>query len=896
MDNADLHFTDFKEIVENLIITDDSHNIPESIDRLFMDIANINRESVSDIQDVQIEDIAVNLWNWGIAKRVDLVISEEQTAKLHHVACKLVCMCDASVASEETIRRQILMNMKTGKEWVDAGNALNADEFFQAAMAGLEQLYVKLMQRSYNKAHLIIQKITIEKDLFKVLSYQAESAVAQGDFQRASICALHCKDMLMRLPKLAAYLHILCYSFGVETYKQNKYEESSFWLSQSYDIGKMERNFIGPEMLAKTLRFLATVYLDWDDRVYYKALNTIILANKEHLNPAGLFLKMRIFLKGRATNEELLEALMEILHLGMPLDFCLNIAKLLMDQERESVGLYFLRIICKHFKPSENVGKALLLYVDMLLQRKEDLLAKEKIEEIIMGHQTGSQLTTELVDWLHNVLWMKAAGSFKGQNYADALQWYFYSLKFYESHQADLDLAKLQRNMASCYLNLKQLDEAKKAVTEAEQQDPTNIFTQFYVFKIAILESDSNRALQAITTLESILTDEETKGKGVLTSRGSSTMLLCLAAQFALENGQQILAGRALEYFAQHSKDSQEALTALKCLFRLVLPTVSQMLEFENKKKEIDRLLTWMNTALLKLAQLFQGENSTLDSRANEAHWFRKIAWNLAVQFDKDPVIMREFFMLSYKEACLLMAAALDLEQGRKASTTAEQLLNRALKQTQECKGIWNLLKQTGDFSNDLYETLLLLYEFEVKARMNDPSLDSFLESVWELPHLESKTFETIALLAMEMPAYYPSIALRALKRASLLHKKKESIDVLKYSKCMRNLINLSVPDGVSSAEFCSLKDVWGHFEDVLSLISHTEGYPEMEILWLMIKSWNTGIFMYSRSKYVSAEKWCGLALHFLEHLGSLKRSYETQMNVLYSELMKALYYKRAHF
>jgi hypothetical protein len=51
----------------------------------------------------------------------------------------------------------------------------------------------------------------------------------------------------------------------------------------------------------------------------------------------------------------------------------------------------------------------------------------------------------------------------------------------------------------------------------------------------------------------------------------------------------------------------------------------------------------------------------------------------------------------------------------------------------------------TGDFSNDPCETLLLLYEFEVKAKMNDPSLDKFLEPVWELPHLGSKTFETIA-------------------------------------------------------------------------------------------------------------------------------------------------------
>ena len=45
-----------------------------------------------------------------------------------------------------------------------------------------------------------------------------------------------------------------------------------------------------------------------------------------------------------------------------------------------------------------------------------------------------------------------------------------------------------------------------------------------------------------------------------------------------------------------------------------------------------------------------------------------------------------------------------------------------------------------------------------------------------------------------------------------------------------------------------------------------------------MVKSWNIGIYMYGGKKYVSAEKWCDLSLHFLDHLGSLKRNYETQV------------------
>ncbi|XP_030160668.1 testis-expressed protein 11 [Lynx canadensis] len=895
------------EIVENLIVRDNSPSIPEAIERLFNDIANINRDSMAEIQDAQVEEMAVNLWNWAVTKRVGSVISEEQKAKLRHVACKLVCMCEGSTASEDAIRRQILMNMKTGKGWVDVGNAMMADGFFQAAMVGLEQLYCKLMQRASTEADITLQKSAMERDLFKVVSYQAEAAIALGDFQRASSCSLRCKDMLIRLPKMTGYLHILCYNFGIEAYKQNKYEESSFWLSQSYDIGKMDKNTIGPEMLAKVLRLLATAYLDWNDREYCdKALHAVNLANKEHLNPAGIFLKMKILLKSETANEELHEAVMEILHLDMSLDFCLNVAKLLMDHEREFVGFDLMKIICERFKSSEDIGKALLLHIDMLLQRKEELLAKEKIEEIIIGHRRGRKLKPELVSCFHNILWQKAARSFEVQNYAEALNWYHYSLRFYAIDKTDLDLAKLQRNMASCYLHLKQLDKAKASVREAERRDPINIFTQFYIFKIAVLEQNSTRALRAINTLERLITGVVPKENALRMDKDSPVTLLSLVAQFALENGQQIVAGKALEYLAQYSEDPQQVLSALKCLFRLALPKVSQMSESESRKKEMDRLLACLNKAVLKIAHSFHDKNSTEDSTVNEAQWFRKIAWNLAVQCDKDPVTMREFFILSYKlsqfcpsdqviliaqKTCLLMAAAVDLEQGRKASTTSEQtqLLNRALEEINECKHIWNILKETGNFSGDPCETLLLLYEFEVKAKMNDPLLDSFLESLWELPHLECKTFETIALLAVEKPAHYPSIALKALNRALLLYKKKQSIDAVKYSKCVRNLINLLVPDGVPSTELCPPEEIWGYFEDALSFISHTEDYPESETLWLMVKSWNIGIYMYGGKKYVSAEKWCDLSLRFLDHLGSLKRNYETQMNTLYGELVEAL-------
>lgn len=50
-----------------------------------------------------------------------------------------------------------------------------------------------------------------------------------------------------------------------------------------------------------------------------------------------------------------------------------------------------------------------------------------------------------------------------------------------------------------------------------------------------------------------------------------------------------------------------------------------------------------------------------------------------------------------------------------------------------------------GDISKDPTETLLLLYEFEARAKLNDPELENVLERVLQLKQIEPKTLETLA-------------------------------------------------------------------------------------------------------------------------------------------------------
>ncbi|XP_075438181.1 testis-expressed protein 11-like, partial [Ascaphus truei] len=122
------------------------------------------------------------------------------------------------------------MTMKTGKGWLDAGKPDRADGFLEIALNSLEKLYTMLVRSNPQEAEVNMHKLYVEKDLFKVLTYQAEAALAQKDFEKASLRINRCKDMLLRQPKEAGYLSILCYNFGVEMYEEKLYEQSAFWL------------------------------------------------------------------------------------------------------------------------------------------------------------------------------------------------------------------------------------------------------------------------------------------------------------------------------------------------------------------------------------------------------------------------------------------------------------------------------------------------------------------------------------------------------------------------------------------------------------------------------------------------------------------------------------------
>uniref|UniRef100_A0AAY4E931 Protein ZIP4 homolog n=1 Tax=Denticeps clupeoides TaxID=299321 RepID=A0AAY4E931_9TELE len=536
---------------------------------------------------------------------------------------------------------------------------------------------------------------------------------------------------------------------------------------------------------------------------------------------------------------------------------------LLLSAPREAVAFDLLKRVCQRFAASPDLGSALVLHIELLLQRNKELLAKQKIEDVITGHTKQDcpspvQQVWKLKSSAHIMPYTKSALSmlrsfyWKAKNYSEALQWYNYSLSFYKGGQLDPNLAKLQRNRASCFIHLQQLDRAKEAVTEAGRCDPDDIFTQFSIYKIALLENNAELGPQVLTSVAhlapcslALLLNERVN---IIKSIPDVTVLF--------QNEQQDIAVKALESLCEYSEDAKQVLTALRSC-------ISEGTMHNQYYKPFCKLCsTFLHQAPFRMC-CFVPQLSLLC-----------------------PI---DSGLLLAQKTCLFMAAACALELYRASAPTSEQadLLTQALEHIQVCWEVWNKLKASDDFAKDQTDTLLLLFEFEARAKLNDPKLETVLESVLEIDNIQPKVLETVAALAMEPPAHFPLLCKKALRMALSLHRKQPHPDLT----CCRFAKPTSPESHFWVKGYWRLRSFYEQSDGALSCASQPEDFPELEILWLLTRAWNTGILLYSLAQYPEAEKWCSMGMSFLCHLGSLQESYQTQVNPggLYSEVLDRL-------
>ena len=134
----------------------------------------------------------------------------------------------------------------------------------------------------------------------RLLACKSEAWLGLSEQERALDCIGQAKQLLVHVSQTErSWVSVLCYNLGLDLYKQGGFNQCISWLKESYEIGR-QGHCMEPTKQARTLRLIAIAYLESDSvNEWLKALNTVELSLTEHVHPSGLFLKLRVLLRGR---------------------------------------------------------------------------------------------------------------------------------------------------------------------------------------------------------------------------------------------------------------------------------------------------------------------------------------------------------------------------------------------------------------------------------------------------------------------------------------------------------------------------------------------------------------------------------------------------------------------
>ncbi|XP_065057909.1 testis-expressed protein 11-like [Rhopilema esculentum] len=244
------------------------------------------------------------------------------------------------------------------------------------------------------------------------------------------------------------------------------------------------------------------------------------------------------------------------------------------------------------------------------------------------------------------------------------------------------------------------------------------------------------------------------------------------------------------------------------------------------------------------------------------------------------------------QRTCLLMASAAGIETSKNATDENEKMriLNDVVSYIQKCERIYqeSVQDQPQSGKTDLTLPMLICLEFEAKARLGYKSTETIIDKAKDLHSIDAKTFETIAATALEISPKHNPEGIKALKMAIKCHLEDQRTDYLQLSKDLHTLVNISINEGGNSNPQ-SKEETYQYYQNILEIIQKApkNSYPEMEILWLMTKAWNCGVHLFSAHEFDACERWCGMAMKFLDQLDTLKSNYTSHMTSVFAEILE---------
>lgn len=213
------------------------------------------------------------------------------------------------------------------------------------------------------------------------------------------------------------------------------------------------------------------------------------------------------------------------------------------------------------------------------------------------------------------MFWTKAAQAYKASRNKTALKFYTYSLSFPTSILPSADLSNLQANVAWCHLKEKGLEQARKYAS----MSPVNLRSLYIQYKVAILDKDTDTAVEMLRLIGSNQHDE------VDLELREGLLSLAVTDAFSAEN--RIIAVAALESLCSNDATVKDT-HLLRCLVRLKYAHFDEDLDdFRSKWADLYR---FVELAARKIKD--QDVGTFGESVEAELEWWARTAWQLGLE------------------------------------------------------------------------------------------------------------------------------------------------------------------------------------------------------------------------------------------------------------------------
>ncbi|ORZ21274.1 hypothetical protein BCR42DRAFT_448138 [Absidia repens] len=509
-----------------------------------------------------------------------------------------------------------------------------------------------------------------------------------------------------------------------------------------------------------------------------------------------------------------------------------------------------------------------------------------------------SRLTDEGLWCCLMILWSVGDTFFEKEKYSCALPWYKQIRSFgLTSLKEDIDLLVLARKLSTCCIRLGDLNNAAIYIETSISDSgvTTTALDYLLLLEITIALKDSEKAGQYLDLL--------------FHAQGFTTEILMSSAYLCHKNENGELLQKILDHAFDISGEymTQEAfklhlMTLLRWTIRFCVHTkpgsdIKSIGLLVNK----NAIVKYMDKAASYCVSLTGAMSSELK---NAKEWVLRTGWNLGLQF---------YGMDHDAEGAMLFAATskiicLDIHQGvlenqympclfacmvcRLYSPSFNQL-NESERITMSNE-ILSLIKKLSDMQPEkTFDSIVALIQVQCYATLNmfDNALDIFThygERLGQSVTLHTlEVFERLAGTILQCETCPQTVATPILKMVSCVLQQQDGQDnkiVEKWAKWNRMYVSLAMIHQ-------NKEEVFNYITQLLASLSNADGipYPQREIHYLVIITWNEGMIRCHNSDANQGEQWCRLAHDLLSHLDASHNAIKDQINRAFRHLGKSI-------